>query len=290
MKRTRRQLRKRRTRKQKGGSNATATTSSSNSTANATPQTPKVDCQKEGFDLEMRYATFGSNYKKDVSHIHLDGEKWSFDKLKDFTMDGRIVDWYIEELDKQGIKYTSTEIEKLKKNETLAILGAFFHRYKVVAEKVGHARVNLNKGVSHFFIAPQFKDYTGKHSYKTYLKANKNEKFHKMFIERHKESLEKLARFVDIDIEAKDLPIENAIDKAQCLMYYIVKHKGEVPPGFVMDPRIERRAKEEIHINTFPDSLQGAGAVKLDPTLKWLVFVEEAFNELNDPPVTFNVF
>lgn len=243
-----------------------------------------MNCDAEGFTYNMKYASFGSEYNKPVGHIHSDGERWSFENLVQFTMDGRIIDWYIKKLKEQGNEFTEEEIQQIKSNEDLQILGAFFHRYKIVAERYNTIEANLNKGVAAFF--PMISTNTGRDSFATVLAKGKT-KGGKEMIEFVKKNLAKLAKYSSDEYINGNFVIEGALDKTQCLLYFIVKHKGNVPAGFRMDDRIKRRAYEKILID---GDVNGHMATKIDPIGKWLDFLQETSNELNDPPVTFDVF
>lgn len=247
-----------------------------------TPAT-KLNCDAEGFNYNMRLASLGREYKEAVGHIHFDGERWPYENLVAFTIGGRIIDWYVDQLKRKGLEFTPEDIQRIKENNDLQILGAFFHRYKIVAEKASIVRSNIAKGLGEFF--PKYSAYKGKNSYEKLL-AEKDT-FPKPLPKPVLESLPVFLHHISINTTSSDLPIEIAIDRAQCLMYYIVKHKGVLPPGFQMDPRIERRARSPVLID---GDLDAFAAVKLAPTLKWLAFLEETSKELSDPLVTFGVF
>ena len=247
----------------------------------------KVNCEAEGFNLDMRYATFGEKYKKSVGHIHHDAEKWSYEQLVDFTIDGRIIDWYIEELKKQGIDFTDEDIGRIKANKSLQILGAFYHRYKIVAERFSQAQSNFEKGVYHFlrgisrYNKIKMNTFVGKNSYRQFLEAQNISKGDSI-----KKYITKLSEFASLNFEGRDTVIELAIDRAQCLMFYIVKHKGNLPPGFVMDDRIKTRAEMPIDRGD-PRSFM---ALKLVATVDWLEFLVSESDALGNPEVTFGVF
>lgn len=247
----------------------------------------KVNCEAEGFNNSMKQASLGSQYRERVGHIHLDAERWSFDALVEFTLEGRMVDWYIQQLRGSGIVFTDEDIAKIKNKPELRILGAFFHRYKVVAERLAVARANLNGGVSSFLIAERFKEWKGKNSYQKLLNSAQK------LAPPLRKKLEELAKFLkeNKDFEAYDLPIEFAIDRAQCLMFYIVKHKGELPPGFIMDPRIEERAQTPVEIMNGESDLKSPLVPnKVDSTIAWLSFAKAEHDVLREPLVTFGVF
>jgi hypothetical protein len=248
----------------------------------------KVNCEAEGFNNSMKQASLGAEYIRPVGHIHLDAERWSFDELVEFTLEGRMVDWYIQQLRGSGIAFTDEDIAKIKNKPELRILGAFYHRYKVVAERLAVARANLNGGVRHFLIPDRFKELKGKNSYKKLL----NNSTQKLGAPLRKE-LDKLVSVVQRgnNFGAVDLPIEEAIDRAQCILFYIVKHKGNLPPGFLMDPRIEERAHTPIIIMDGKSDLESPIIPKkVDSTIAWLLFSKVEGDELKEPPVTFGVF
>lgn len=304
MKGTRRQLRKRKTRKQKGGSNATATTSSANTTTNNTPKQPKIDCAAEGFDLEMRHAAFGRGYTIGVGGVHEDGEQWSYDETAERLLGG-MVDWYRRTLEKRNIitPYTQQELIDLNNNKVLKDLAVFFNRYKIVAEKAPIAVSLFNAGARSIYtnIFPEG-TYVGPESFATMLsKIKQNGSKYKLngygtvkINATVVKALEILASFKDIDFSAKDLALEKAIDRAQCIIFYIVKHKGQLPPGFQMDERISRRAHEELRMSIPYDILKSRDlylqTARLLSVQKWLSFLIEADAELTNPEVTFNVF
>lgn len=240
-----------------------------------------LNCAKEGFSDNMKQAALGHGYKKPVGMIHGDGELWSFEKLKEFTLDGRMVDWWITN---QKFPYTKDELETLKTNEILAILGAFYHRYKVVAERYAQAKKNTEGGVKQFF--PEIKNsLSGPNSY-TKPEALR---IHKTI----REYFPKLQEYAKNQKEL-DFFIQTALDRVQCVMFYIVKHKGELPPGFTMDPRIEEKAREPISLTTDDahpeDSLKINNPLrKIESTLKTLNIIKKENKELT-PVVTFGIF
>lgn len=279
----RRTRRQRRLSRKKGGANNNGNGNAprnSNTPAPAPAPPPRVNCDGEGFTYSMKQATFGREYRNPVGHIHADGETWSYDTLVDFTMDGRIIDWYIKKFQNQGIVFTPEDIERIKSMEELKILGAFFHRYKVVAERLRYAIDNLEKGVARF--VPKYSTYTTTDSYDQIL-TKPNIKLGPSM----KTKLNLLRDFVQNNTTGKNRFIELAIDRAQCLMFLIVKRKGALPPGFVMDERIRTRAETPIHVDM---SDRFNTLLRIEPTINWLQFLERDSAELSNPEVTFGVF
>jgi hypothetical protein len=279
----RRTRRQRRLSRKKGGANNNANGNAprnTNAPAPAPAQPPRVNCDGEGFTHYMKEATTGSQYRNPVWHIHIDGERWSYDTLVDFTMNGRIIDWYIKQFQNQGIVFTPEDIERIKSMEELKILGAFFHRYKVVAERLRSAIDNLEKGVARF--VPKYSTYTTTDSYDQFLRKP-NLKISPSMIPKFK----LLRDFVQNNTTGKNRFIELAIDRAQCLMFLIVKRKGVLPPGFVMDERIRTRAETPIHVDM---SDRFNTVLRIEPTINWLQFLERDSAELSNPEVKFGVF
>lgn len=243
-----------------------------------------LDCEEEGFNKEMREASFGMEYKIYVAPIHYDGEKWTYERLVYFSNEG-ILDWYARKLGK-----TAAEFEAIKRIPELQILGAFFHRYKIVAEQLGILRNILERGVKTIFRLVTRSTLNGANSFSRYIvefpAASPEVRAHLTTLARIREN----ADFLGI-LKAKDLPYEMAIDRAQCLMFYIVKH-GRLPEGFVMDDRVRRRAEERILVNVDNerDLRSDTPLYKLRGAIAWINFQNEAYAELNEPPVTFGVF
>lgn len=238
----------------------------------------KIDCEAEGFSQNMRLAALGHGYKVSVGHIHADGEKWDFDRLKSLGYDG-ILEWYSRQV------HTEANFPSLQTIPELGILVAFFNRYKIVAEKLGSVSRLLRRGVVDVMFSGG-DAYRGVDSFKRFVedkpRLHKDVRTNMLELSVYAEDLENQA--------AKDLPIEMAIDRCQCIMFYTVKH-GKLPDGFVMDPRVEVRAKQPILINSHNDDLAGPNPIiKTTAMLGWLKFQEEAQHELSDPEVTFGVF
>jgi hypothetical protein len=254
------------------------------------------DCAAEGFNITMREAAFGRGYTIGVGGIHDDGEQWPYDMTAHRIMGG-MIDWYRRTLEEREIitPYTEEEIQALKSNEILKDLGVFFNRYKIVAEKLPVAIRLFNGGLrsicTSLFSDPRF---AGPESFGNFLDTFTPNAPRLIKIGTGaKKSLEILATFKDIDFRAKDFPIEVAIDRVQCIIFYIVKHKGELPPGFVMDERITRRAHEELKMSMPSDILRRDEPFffngKLMAVQRWLSFLNESYTELSEPPVTFGL-
>ena len=271
---------------------------------NAFQNDAKFNCEAEGFDDKMKQASGGLEYQKRADFIHMNGEQWSYDKLVDFAIDGRIIDWYIKKLKEQGIRFTNQDEGRVKSNPTVQLLAAFYHRYKIVAERLILARDLFDSGVG--ALLPFLNKKTkGKNSYNNLIKnkAIKPNLYPMEKIMRLADFAAKKIRINEIntEIETWDFPIETAIDRAQCLMFYIVKHKGELPPGFVMDDRIMKRAYNPIVLNwhLLDEGYMGPykdippekrAEMRLDVLIQWLSFLESEAKELGVPPVTFGVF
>jgi hypothetical protein len=201
---------------------------------------------------------------------------------------------YIDALKAYPINPDMEQLESsLKIFDTLDILGAFYHRYKIVIERFTAAMENVSGGVKGFF-----KDQleSGKYGYKgdmtpyegtgSFETCSTDENFP----EEIRTKFKVIAEMLKNDIASKDFPIQIALDRTQCIMFLIVK-KVKLPKCFMMDPRIERLAKTIVRIGWGRSSLEESlGAIKLDMTVGWLEFIQNKYDQLNDPPVTFNLF
>jgi len=205
----------------------------------------------------MRLASGGTNYN--IGSIHDDGESWTFDYAAGMNNQG-MVDWYCKR-----VGLTREEADRVKALTVVQELGAFFLRYKVVSERFQH--------VEELLINPTFLVIPEK-AFSKILDGTSKLKNLKDFLATGK----RYSSFMELFI-----PIETAIDRAQCLLWYIVKHKGALPAGFVMDERVSKKAKTPIE--DLPRDLRNV------PTLlKAIPILEKEGTDLRDPPVTFGVF
>jgi hypothetical protein len=88
------------------------------------------------------------------------------------------------------------------------------------------------------------------------------------------------------------LALDKIVDNAQCIVFYMVKHKGNLPPGFEMDERVRLRALEPIHVEGSYDALHtGLAKEKMTATKNWLEFLEQEFTALTIPTMpTYGIF
>ncbi len=232
---------------------------------------------------EMRHFDYDSDFIRRISYE----KKAKNESPEEFKMAIDTYKAYPIDVDMDNIE------RSVKIFDTLDILGAFYHRYKIVIERFTAAMENVNKGVKGFF-----KDQleSGKYGYKGDMKPYEGtDSFEtcstdENFPEEIRAKFKIIAEMLKNDITSKDFPIQIALDRSQCLMFLIVK-KVALPKCFEMDPRIVRLAKTIVQIGWGRSSLEeGVGKIKLDITVAWLQFIQTKYNELNDPPVTFNVF
>lgn len=242
-----------------------------------------IDCEAEGFTLAIREATFGRDYP-DAIVSHEDSETWTFEALVDISTRG-LVGWYCKQA---GL--TSEECKAITSMPEVQILGAFFHRYKVFSEHIATTKGVLRRGL----MPPAKRDwlYTklSKHPDSTRSDAMK-------FVESYV-----LGNARHLEFQTVDVPIEQAIDRAQCLLWVIVKNK-RLPDGFKMDPRIEERARNPILLKPIsvgpvpswpvPDLIRG---VEVSPVLGIMTIAnviakaETENRELREPPLTLGVY
>ena len=244
----------------------------------------KVNCEAEGMNVRMREAAFGEGYSVAVGPIHADGERWSFERLVEFSFRG-IVEWYC--------KQRKTDLRIVRAIPELAVLGAFFHRFKVVDEAFWAVEARLGRaheGRSFFAVLPE---------------PMRTRVYTKQWAAAPSPDVKKIQAVLATEASRNAflmlrLPINIALDRTQCLLYYVCKHE-ELPDGFRMDPRIERWARTPIAIS-LPD---GRGKVQrlldkedlqspspqiaLSAVAQWITVFETVAADLM-PEVTFGVF
>jgi hypothetical protein len=193
------------------------------------------------------------------------------------------------EKDKQKlIEYTAKGKEMFT---TLSILGVFYHRFKIVAERYADAIKNYNAGIYGFL---QGELDSGKYgatpeTIETYKDASSYARF--MKDEEHfpdkamRDAFEKLALYDTVAIQAVDLPIETAIDRSQCALFTIVK-TIKMPAGFVMDERVVKLANTPINLDSYGFK-NGTPLRKMTATINCLNYIISISEYLSNPEVTF---
>ena len=241
-----------------------------------------INCEAEGFTMNIREATFGQAYPHAIVS-HDDSEKWTYDELVDISTRG-LVGWYCKQA-----KLTPEECNTVTSLQEVQELGAFFHRYKVFSEHISKAKRKLlpNKIFqSEESKATKIRKLTEKPDFgmnKEILRCLE-------IIEPFLKGNPKYEEFLTADI-----PIEMAIDRVQCLLWVIVKNKG-LPEGFVMDERISKRAREPIILGNpfdFGAALLMAPAIPLHAILQVGHLIERVLldnAELSSPELTFGLY
>lgn len=236
-----------------------------------------LSCEAEGFNLNIRKASLGSNYPKlkfEVGAIHADGEKRSFENLVDFSQRG-LFDWYAR---KAGL--TEEDYLEICQIPELNILGAFFHRYKIVSENISLIRRILKKGPKEFFTIA---------SEKTWASFLENPKIKSKNLPWKPNAIF-LSELDNEKFFAIDIPIETIIDKVQCLIWIIIKNKS-LPSGFIMNKLIEEKAKTPILINgDTPLAEEHLPLKKLEKVRNWIQFIIKESNEFSSETFDFGVF
>ncbi len=85
------------------------------------------------FTHEMRLASLGREYKNWKilpSKLHENGEMWTFEELIIASNTG-LVEWYCNKLN-----YSKEQYENICKDENVKLLGAFYHRFKILVERI----------------------------------------------------------------------------------------------------------------------------------------------------------
>ena len=241
-----------------------------------------LDCTAEGFNANTRMASLGHNYPNAIVS-HANSEQWPFEKLVDISTRG-LVGWYCKKA-----KLSAEECATVTNMPEVQILGAFFHRYKVLIEHIHTARRALRKGWSAILMIPGKKDKIIVRLYDSKKVEDLNLLTDLITIEEYFYGTKKYKDFFTVE-----LPLESAVEKAQCLLWVIVKNK-KLPPGFVMDKRIEIRAKTPIILmkgqTNFVDDLGSLRMQYAIPQIAKLIQIAEADKlELENPEVTFGVY
>ncbi len=247
-----------------------------------------LDCSVFLANDDLMKATYGRNYTalhargKTTGELHSTGERQSFATLNEFSKYG-IMEWYSRQLN------TKDKWDELTDKEDVQTLGAFFHRFKIVLEKLLILLDLLQLGMN-FFI-PNLESM----SELVIKKAVEKFEFH---LKRHEDKY-------DYPIEIKELfsnilhgrqdishigksmyKIEGAMNKVQCLMYQTMKD-GKLPDGFVMDERIKTLAEKEIHVSSHKEQGPPPIHLRYDYCVGWLSYLKD-FEELyGDAPLTF---
>ena len=89
--------------------------------------------KNDDFTFEMKIASLGSEYKNwkiSPSSLHETGELWSFEQMVIASNTG-LVEWYCNKFGYSNDKYL-----KICDNIDIQILGAFYHRMKIILENV----------------------------------------------------------------------------------------------------------------------------------------------------------
>jgi hypothetical protein len=241
-----------------------------------------LNCDKEGFNVHMREATMGRNYRNAIVD-HTNSEQWPFEQLVDISTRG-LVGWYCKQAN-----LTVAECAIITGMPEVQILGAFFHRYKVFIEHIDKAKKALKQGLAGILFFPKKRDQFILRA----VQSGKNDDIKLvndlLTVEQYLPGGEKYEDFL-----TADLPIENAIERVQCLLWVIVKNK-KLPDGFVMDKRIEARAKTPIILmkgrTNFGSNLASKMAQwSISQLAKLIEIVETDKLELGNLNLTFGVY
>jgi hypothetical protein len=164
------------------------------------------------FTLEMRIASLGREYKKwkiFPGELHETGETWSLEKLVSASNTG-IVEWYCRKLGLPIETYL-----KLSENLNVQILGAFYHRMKIISENIENIfKFFAGKKIYNLFDISILNKLLSKPNFKI-----SNPKAYELCIKI------KEYEFKQEEITNKYLNIERAIDLSQLTLFTIIKNK-----------------------------------------------------------------
>lgn len=161
------------------------------------------------FTQEMRNASFGTEYKEwkiTPGLLHDYGETWSYEQLV-LTSNTGIIWWYCKKLFKNNY-------EKICDDINIQLLGAFFHRTKIILE-------NVNKLLDFLFNNKKFENLT----LDQVIKINSSP-----YLEKKNSTIFLLTNQILQTANSKDiffdnyLNIEKVIDLSQLNIFLIVKN------------------------------------------------------------------
>jgi hypothetical protein len=231
----------------------------------------------------MRLAALGHGYAINVSIIHHDGETWPYERLVDFSFDG-LFDWYARTLGlpKEQLGTLRDTIPEL------SILGAFFHRFKIVLENLNTMMGLLNGGVQ--ALLPAYTTYKGFASFGAIHANLQTGKLVRRFPPHFRALFERVSHIESLDdFAARQLAIEMAVDRTQCVLFYILKY-GSLPPNFRMDERVDTLAKTPIDANHGHELSQQPTNEMIQSMLRWMDVYDTLTTTLSTPLVTFGLF
>ena len=246
----------------------------------------------DGFTDEMIRASGGRNYVDAIAGIHEKGTEWSCDQFKLAGQNG-IIQWWINKLRQPelgGIVYSPAERETLRDNEDLNKLSAFYHRFKIVIENLDRVHNCVQDGLASFYPDEEryreFTEFTGPSSFQSYIDYKDANPQPNPLPSKRREMLQTIASGIQ-SFYPKFVLIGVVVNKVQCLMFYVVKHKGQFPDGYVMDPRIESLACQPISAFLRNGCRRGGQAAAISDAYNWFSQLERLSNLLTAPPVTF---
>ncbi len=249
-----------------------------------------LDCKAFLNNDDLMAATYGEDYialkarGKTTGELHSTGERKDFETLNEFSKYG-IMEWYSRQLEKKPDLW-----EKVTDMNEVKTLGVFFHRFKIVLEKL---QVMLNCLImgNHFFtpdVGAPFPAVAIDRIEKAFERNLSREE------SRYNYPNEIKQMFSDILHETRDIEfiqkiiykIEDAMNKVQCLMYQIMKDES-LPDGFEMDERIERLAITQINVSEHTDAGRPPVHMRYDFCVGWLNFITEFEAAYGKVPLTF---
>ena len=183
---------------------------------------PELDCRLFISNDELLQAGIRGSppymYPEELRTIHTRGEYRSYDYLSDFGMRA-LVSSYCTLLYPNNIDGVYQRVRMMPELQTLC---AFFQRFKIIVEQCNILRDII---------------YSDRRFVETPLPSDID------IINRHRRELTRLVPEEERIFNVKMGIINQCIDRVQCMIFTIVRH-GELPVGFIMDPRIEHYARE----------------------------------------------
>jgi len=248
-----------------------------------------LDCKDFLSNDKLMAATYGREYYKlhargkQSGQLHSTGERQEFETLDEFSKYG-IMEWYSKQLEKKEEVW-----ERVTNMEEVKILGVFFHRFKIVLEKLLKMLKCMKLGKLFFTpsglpLSPiatkraidKFDAILAREESKSVYRNDIKEMFSDMLQGRR-----------DLNTITQTMyKIEDAMNKVQCLLYQIMKNEA-LPDGFVMDKRIAQLARTPIQISSHKDEDIPPLHLKYEYCVGWLRFLQEFETNYGVAPLTF---
>jgi hypothetical protein len=167
------------------------------------------------FTQEMRLASLGKEYKNwkiIAKDLHDNGEMWLYDKLI-ITSNTGLIEWYCNKFN-----LTSDEYKIVCDDKNIQLLGAFYHRMKIIIENIYKIFIFFSgKNIYKFFNISCIK--------KLLLKPDLQIKNSKVFIMCNKIKKYYETQEIQENLTIKYLNLEKALELSQVAIFNYIRNK-----------------------------------------------------------------